>query len=65
MAAGGYGGAGAVAGGLGHWMTLMAEHMTQDHTRMPFLWPKFLSGKFFHLTYIVLNKIALSLISVI
>ena len=33
-------------GQLGHWMALMAEHMTQDPARLQqFLWPKLLTGK--------------------
>ena len=32
-------------GGLHHWMALMAEHMAQDSTRLPFLWPKVSTGK--------------------
>ena len=34
-------------GQLGHWMALMAEHMTQDPARLQqFLWPKLLTGKY-------------------
>ena len=32
-------------GGLHHWMALMAEHMAQDSSRLPFLWPKVSTGK--------------------
>ena len=41
---------GAAPGGLGqlgHWMALMAEHMTQDPARLQhFLWPKLLTGNY-------------------
>ena len=49
-AAGDTGTQGAAPGGLGqlgHWMALMAEHMTQDPARLQqFLWPKLLTGKY-------------------
>ena len=32
-------------GGLHHWMAVMAEHMAQDSSRQPFLWPKVNTGK--------------------
>ena len=36
-------------GPIGHWLTLMAEHMAAQHTdntRSSFLWPKLFTGRF-------------------
>ena len=31
-------------GGLHHWMNLMTEHVAQDSSRLPFLWPGLSTG---------------------
>ena len=36
---------GAALGGISQWMALMAEHMSHDQARLPFLWPKLNTGK--------------------
>ena len=36
---------GGALGGISQWMALMAEHMSHDQARLPFLWPKLNAGK--------------------
>ena len=36
---------GAALSGISQWMALMAEHMSHDQARLPFLWPKLNTGK--------------------
>ena len=38
------GGAGGLTG-VNQWMAIMAEHMAQETSRVPFLWPGHLSSK--------------------
>ena len=45
--AGGAVAGGAALGGISQWMALMAEHMSHDQTRLPFLWPKLNTGNHF------------------
>ena len=51
---------GGALGGISQWMALMAEHMSHDQARLPFLWPPLNAGKPELLVASKLNMISLA-----